>query len=161
MRVLVFGTFDGLHPGHRYFLSQAVKRAVPTAKYGRGELFIVVARDGNVQRFKGRPAERSQAQRRREVEREFPQAHVLIGEVNDYFLPVLTVKPDLILLGYDQRLPPGVEERDLREAGIDVERAKPFKPRTYKSSLLRKVSSPPRGGRGSKTRKIRGKRARK
>ncbi|MEK7218485.1 MAG: adenylyltransferase/cytidyltransferase family protein [Patescibacteria group bacterium] len=146
MRVLVFGTFDGLHPGHRFFISQAEKRVVPTAKYERGELFVVVARDANVKRFKGKLPERPQAQRRREVERAFPEARVLIGEVDDYFLPVLTVKPDLILLGYDQKLPPGVEERDLREAGIDVERAKPFKPKKYKSSVLRKhPPSPLRG----------------
>ncbi len=166
MRVLVFGTFDGLHPGHRFFIAQAlqralgssgrssqrasaiangeisgagdaVKRAVPEGRYERGELYVVVARDENVKRFKGRLPEHPADARRRAVQEMFPEAHVYVGEVDDYFLPVLTVKPDLLLLGYDQKLPPGVEIADFAEAGIEVERVKPYRPQMYKSSLLR------------------------
>lgn len=36
-RVMVFGVFDGLHPGHRAFLRQARKKG--------DKLIVVVARD--------------------------------------------------------------------------------------------------------------------
>ena len=36
---------------------------------------------------------------------------VVIGEENDFFAVVKKYKPDIILLGYDQRLPPHVEEK--------------------------------------------------
>ncbi len=149
MRVLVFGTFDGLHPGHRSFLSQALRRALNHSPHrskassggsgsGRGELFIVVARDVNVKRSKGKLPVQKEAQRRRAVQAAFPDARVLLGELDDRFLPVVTLRPDLVLLGYDQQFPPGIEERDFAEAGIAIERLPPFKPEKYKSSLLRK-----------------------
>ncbi|HEY4500387.1 MAG TPA: adenylyltransferase/cytidyltransferase family protein, partial [Candidatus Paceibacterota bacterium] len=47
-RVMVFGTFDILHPGHLYFLRAAKKL---------GDYLIVsLARDVNVRKIKGRKA---------------------------------------------------------------------------------------------------------
>ncbi|MHA1679090.1 MAG: adenylyltransferase/cytidyltransferase family protein, partial [Promethearchaeota archaeon] len=45
-KVLCFGTFDILHPGHVSFLKQA-------RKYGN-YLVVVVARDENVKKIKGK-----------------------------------------------------------------------------------------------------------
>jgi LemA protein len=55
MNVLVFGTFDGLHPGHRSVLDAAALR---------GMLHVVVARDTNVERIKGRPPLHDEEERR-------------------------------------------------------------------------------------------------
>lgn len=125
MRVLTFGTFDRFHPGHRAYLSQA---------QSRGELFVVVARDASVVHIKGRASLQHEDERVAGVRKEFPTATVMLGDPVDYLRPVRDVNPDLIMLGYDQQLPPGVLESDLP---CSVERAKPFEPETHKSSLRR------------------------
>lgn len=126
MRVLVFGTFDELHPGHRFLLSEASKR---------GSLHVVVARDANVLKIKKRPPVQDEQTRMRGVEDAAPSATVLLGDAGDFLAPVRAVGPDLILLGYDQTLPPGVSEQDLP---CPVERLPALEPGTYKSSLRRK-----------------------
>ena len=123
MKVLVFGTFDQLHPGHIFFLDEAQKR---------GELYIVIARDINVERLKGRASQQSQEARKSAVETAFPLAHVILGDPHDFLVPVRSVHPDLIIFGYDQRLPPGVQETDF---SCPIERSFAMEPAKYKSSL--------------------------
>ncbi len=126
MKVLVFGTFDHLHPGHQFVLTEASTR---------GDLWVVIARDRNVQKLKGRTALQPEDERKRAVEDAFPGAHVVLGDATDFLVPVREITPDLILLGYDQALPPGVKESDLP---CTVERLPAFEPERWKSSLLRK-----------------------
>ncbi len=125
MKVLVFGTFDYLHPGHLFVLKEASKR---------GELWAVVARDRNVEKLKGRMALQTEDERKKAVEEAFPAIHAVLGDAMDFLAPVREIKPDLILLGYDQALPPGVKESDLP---CEVERLPAFEPDKYKSSLRR------------------------
>jgi FAD synthetase len=125
-RVLAFGTFDDLHPGHLSYLSQAA---------AQGELYVVVALDAHVQAFKGHPPLQSQEERMKGVQAAFPDAVVSLGDVEDFLAPVRRIKPDLIILGYDQRLPPGVTEELL---GCAVLRAQAYLPDVHKSSLRRK-----------------------
>lgn len=132
MRVMVFGTFDGLHPGHRYLLDIASERSKPTAQ--SPQLFVVVARDANVVRFKSRASVQSEDERLQAIRDAYPQAEVMLGDPENFLSPVHAVKPDLIILGYDQKLPPGVSQDDL---GAPVERLDAFEPEKYKSSLLR------------------------
>ncbi len=125
MRVLVFGTFDRLHPGHHFVLTEASKR---------GELYVVVARDRNVQHIKGRASLQREAERVQGVREAAPAAVVVLGDSADFLAPVRQLQPDLILLGYDQLLPPGVSDVDFP---CLVERLPAFEPGRYKSSLLR------------------------
>lgn len=125
MKVLLFGTFDRLHPGHEFVLSEGSKR---------GELHVVVARDQTVERIKGHRPEQSQQERMQAIIDRFPEAKVILGDGADYLTPVKAAQPDLILFGYDQKLPPGVEEDDLP---CEVERLAPFEPERFKSSLRR------------------------
>ena len=125
MRVLVFGTFDNLHPGHMFLLHEAE---------ARGELWVIVARDNTVEKLKGKTPTQSEDERKEALESALPNAHILLGDTEDYFTPVKEIAPDLILLGYDQQLPPGVKFDDF---SCPVERVKPHKPEQYKSSLLR------------------------
>jgi FAD synthetase len=127
MKVLIFGTFDHLHPGHRFVIDSAALR---------GRVFIVVARDANVQKIKGKQARQSMEERMAAIQNSYPQAHVIAGHAEDFLEPVRTVKPDLILLGYDQKLPPGVKEVDLP---CHIERLPAFEPKLYKSSLRRSL----------------------
>ena len=125
MRVLTFGTFDQLHPGHIAYLKQAEDR---------GALLVLVARDENVEKFKGRRPEENEDTRVANVLRHFPKATVVLGEHDDYLHKVRELNHDLILLGYDQKMPPGIAETDLP---APVERAEPYKPEEFKSSLRR------------------------
>ncbi len=123
-RILIFGTFDGFHPGHRFVVDRARER---------GRVFAVVARDANVERIKGRVPRRPEEERVRAIRDAYPDVEVLLGDAADFLAPVRSVKPDLILLGYDQRLPPGVTDKDFP---CPVERLPGFEPGKYKSSLM-------------------------
>jgi FAD synthetase len=126
MRVLVFGTFDTFHPGHMFFLQEAKKR---------GELHIVVARDANVERIKGRLPEQSEKERLSVIQTQCPFAHPTLGNESDFLTPLREINPDIILLGYDQKLPPGVSEDTI---ACFIERLPAFKPEHFKSSIRRK-----------------------
>ena len=68
------------------------------------------------------------------MQQRFPAARVVLGDSEDFLAPVRQANPDLILLGYDQQLPPGVTEADLH---VPVERIQGHEPHRYKSSLMR------------------------
>lgn len=122
MRVLLFGTFDRLHPGHRFLLAKAQKR---------GTLTVVVARDATVHRLKGKAPAQPEQERLEALRKAMPSARVILGDSQDYLRPVRTIAPDLILLGYDQMLPQGIRLEDLP---CPVERLPAFHPELYKSS---------------------------
>ncbi len=126
MRVLVFGTFDRLHPGHQFLLQRAAERG--------DELYVIVARDATVERLKGRLPEENEETRVQGVQKVVPEAVVQLGHSQDYREPLERIRPDLVLLGYDQVLPPGVTEADFPCA---AERLPAFRPEEYKSSLRR------------------------
>lgn len=125
MKIMVFGTFDDLHPGHRFLLGKATDR---------GDVTVVVARDSNVHKFKGHAPLQREEVRSAAIKEAFPQATVMVGNASDFLAPVREVQPDLILLGYDQKLPPGITEADL---GAPVERLEAFEPEIHKSSIRR------------------------
>ena len=127
--MLLFGTFDGLHPGHRFVMDEALRR---------GDVTVVVARDATVERLKGRTPIDGQEERMRALREAYPGVAVLLGDPQDFLAPVRAARPDIIVLGYDQRLPPGVDAADFP---CPVERLPAFHPELYKSSALR-----PRGG---------------
>lgn len=126
-RVLSCGTFDHLHPGHDAFLRQA-------RELGE-ELFVVVARDANVERLKGRAPDQDESTRLAAV-----AAHAAVDDARlgypgaDFLRVVADIAPHVIALGYDQKAPPGLAEAfpDCRIVTLDA-----FEPERYKSSLLR------------------------
>ena len=126
MKVILFGTFDHFHPGHQFVFEQAQKR---------GDVYAVIARDVTVERIKGRLPCQTEKERKKAVENAFPEAAVVLGDDQDYLTPLREINPDLLLFGYDQKLPPGVSEEDLP---CPVERLPAFEPERYKSSLLHK-----------------------
>lgn len=123
--VMVFGTFDRLHPGHEFVLRRALER---------GHVTVIVARASNVVRIKGRPPTESDAVRLRALRKRFTEATILLGDPIDFLRPVREHPPEVILLGYDQKLPPGITEADLAPAKI--ERLPAHEPERFKSSLM-------------------------
>jgi hypothetical protein len=63
-----------------------------------------------------------------------PDVSVKPGDADDYLKPVYDTNPDLICLGYDQKLPRGVKLADLP---CSTERIEAFEPEKYKSSFLK------------------------
>jgi len=133
--VLAFGTFDLLHPGHRYFLRQA--------KQLGGNLIVVVARDKNVLKLKGYLPEQSERMRLRAVRKLPFVSRATLGqrEFNHRYTLVKKIKPDIIVLGYDQRTRTRSFARDLAKLGLKPKlvRLPSFHPDRYKSSLLRQT----------------------
>lgn len=132
-RVLSCGTFDHLHPGHRSFLEQA-------AALG-DELVVVVARDENVRRLKGRFPDHGEEERRTRVEALGFASQVRLGYPGLDFLKIVAeIKPQIIALGYDQKPPPGLQEAFPQ---VQLVVLKPYYPEKYKSSLFRVPASAP------------------
>lgn len=130
-KVIVFGTFDIVHEGHKFMLNSAKKL---------GEtLFVVVTTDEMVKRLKGRYPLRKLARRIRDVEKLKIATVVLEGDRENNTWSVLDlIEPDIIVLGYDQ-------ER-LRESLPLIYRKKvkmlpSYKPVIYKSSIIKKQMS--------------------
>lgn len=130
-KVLVFGTFDGLHEGHMKFLEQA--RA-------HGDYIIgVVARDSNVRKAKGAGAVNSEAKRLKQLKRHVDAA--ILGERKVTYGLIKRLKPDVICIGYDQRPTVSEARKILKKIGmeeIELRKMKPYKPRVYKSKILNK-----------------------
>ncbi|MCX5717459.1 MAG: FAD synthase [Nitrospirae bacterium] len=127
-RVVCAGTFDHFHPGHIDFLKQA--------KVLGDELVVIVARDENVKRIKGMMPEHNESQRRENVEKTGIPDRVILGYTDkDIFLILEELKPDIIALGYDQRV--SKESVIERLPHCKVIRLKPFHPEKYKSSYFR------------------------
>lgn len=127
-RVVCAGTFDHLHLGHANFLKQA--------KALGDELIVIVARDENVRRIKNILPEHNENERRESVQKTDIPDKVTLGYTDkDIFKILEDLKPDIIALGYDQR----VSEDKLKERlpKCKIVRLKPFKPDKYKSSYYR------------------------
>lgn len=91
MTVMVFGVFDGLHAGHRYFLKQT-KATV-----------VVVAPDLAVQQLKHKKLRYDEQERMAAVRAFLPEAQVVLGdEEQGSYEVVRKYQPDLVVLGYDQ-----------------------------------------------------------
>lgn len=125
-KVFVFGTFDVFHLGHQFVLSQACLR---------GTVFVTVAQDATVLKIKGSLPRHSLPVRMAAIQAAFPAVKVIAGSTHNYLESITSHQPDLILLGYDQNLPPGITAADLQ---VPVERLPAFMPETYKSSLFKK-----------------------
>ncbi len=91
-KVLAGGCFNRLHPGHIYFLRQA-------KKYGK--LTVVVAHDAHNRKLHCIPA----AKRKKALEALGIADKVVIGSDKNFSRVVEKEKPDIIVLGYDQKNP--------------------------------------------------------
>ncbi len=131
-RVLVFGTFDLLHEGHRYFLSRA-------RQFG-DTLIAVVARDDFVRQRKGRPPVDAM-KKRMEILRDSNLADEVYPadrEIGSYHILKKT-SPDVICLGYDQReLKSNLEEwLEIHHKPLEIHVLEPYNEHIYKTTLLR------------------------
>lgn len=131
--VMAFGVFDTLHFGHVRFLEYARAQGA--------QLVVVIARDANVRKIKGKAPTQNERIRRAQVQALGIATHVVLGHPTDYLARVRTYAPDSICLGHDQHSR-GVEKQGLP---MRIVRAPAYKPTTYKSSLIKKHTPLVRG----------------
>jgi len=130
-RVLCCGTFDYLHPGHISFLKQAARLGT--------ELFVVVARDENVKRLKGRYPDHGEEERVGRLKKVEVANEVHLGHSGSHFLQIVEeLQPDIIALGYDQVPPAGLAESFPLCQIVILDSHHPEK---YKSTLLRQAKA--------------------
>ena len=132
-KVLVFGTFDGLHEGHKDFFRQAKEHG--------DFLVVVVGRDSTVLKVKGRLPKFSEHDRLDVVQKAPFVDYARLGNegVSRYQI-IKEVNPNIICLGYDQthfteQLPEKIKELGLN---IPIVRLEAYKPEIYHSSILNK-----------------------
>lgn len=130
--VLVAGTFDFLHPGHLSLFRQA--------RLQGDFLTVVVARDVTVERIKGKAPFFSEAQRLDMVAEQKLVDKARLGNAGGSLWDVLLEeKPDVVVLGYDQRVDDAGIQAFSRAHGLALQvfRAKALKPDAFKSSRVK------------------------
>ncbi|MFN3301653.1 MAG: adenylyltransferase/cytidyltransferase family protein [Patescibacteria group bacterium] len=133
-KVLVFGTFDRLHPGHLNFLQQAKKY---------GQLFIVVARDKTVKKLKKKNPIENERERVKNLKKLKIARKVILGNLTDKYQVIKKIRPEIICLGYDQKFFVKNLPKKIKEFGLKTKiiRLKPYKPNIYKSSKIKQKES--------------------
>jgi FAD synthetase len=133
-RIMVFGTFDGLHKGHLDFFQQAKRIAE------RSFLLVSIARDKNVNKIKGKYPYLNEKKRVILVKKCKLVDKVILSGMNDHIPHIIKEIPDIIALGYDQKVYVKNLKKDLKNKGIlvKIKRLKPYKEKIYKNHLLQK-----------------------
>jgi len=131
-KVLVFGSYDLIHQGHRYFFLKAKKLG--------DELIVVVARDSTIEKVKGKKPTFKENERVRHVQEISSVDKAILGDKDDMYKVIKEIKPDILALGYDQNsftegLKNELEDKGLKD--VKVVRIDSYKPEKYKSSLLK------------------------
>ena len=92
--VLAGGVFDIIHPGHIHTLNAAKALA--------DVLVVAIATDKTAQKMKKRPPLHNQELRRELVSCLSMVDSAVVGHEDDIFETVKEIKPNIIVLGYDQ-----------------------------------------------------------
>ena len=131
--VLVFGSFDVLHLGHLHFFTQAKKHG--------SKLAVVVARDSSIKKNKGRKPFFSENERVKLVDSLKQVDKAVLGNRHDHHKIIKKIKPDVIVLGYDQLVDLKKLFEKLASFGLGtrvVRLKKGFKQKKHKSSKEKK-----------------------
>ncbi len=124
-KAMVFGVFDGLHPGHHYFLEKAANKA--------DQLVVVITLSEVVNVLKGKMPLNEFSARVKAVKEFNPDFEVVAGDlVSGEWQILKTHQPDIVILGYDQA---GIAA-ELEKLSISYYFLDAHQPEIYKSSLL-------------------------
>ncbi len=95
-RIVVFGVFDLLHPGHLYFLKQAKRHG--------DHLTVVVTRDARVKHEKKHKPFFNERERLQMVSALRMVDHAILGDKVGEWKILKKLKPDVVCVGYDQNI---------------------------------------------------------
>lgn len=124
-KVIVFGAFDPLHKGHLNFFGQAKRLG--------DYLFVVIARDRNIERLKNHAPRANEEVRLNAVKKIANVDKAILGDEDNMGQVIEDVKPDVIALGYDQKIPETLKNTLKKYKIVTL---KPYKSEIYKSSKL-------------------------
>ena len=132
IKVMCAGTFDKIHPGHLYFFSEAKKHG--------DKLIVVVSRDKTAEKFKGKKPMHNEKERLEAIRMLNIVDESHLGREGSIFDIIEELKPNVICLGYDQKVQKLELEEELKKRGIKAEivRIDAYMPNLYKSSKLEK-----------------------
>ncbi len=128
-KILVFGSFDLIHPGHIYFL----KKAATLGDY----LILCLTRDTIYKKQKNHPPLFKEKERQKILESLKYINKVILGDndlkkIANYNI-IKKIKPDIIALGYDQN----INYQKLRQINEKIKKEiKIFKIRAYKRNFF-------------------------
>lgn len=110
VRVMASGVFDIIHPGHISYLQQA-------RSFG-DELVVVVACDDTVRRQKHEPIT-PDYMRVKIIENLKPVDRAIVGKTGGSIFDIVKeIRPDVIVLGFDQHFDEAELEKELAENGL-------------------------------------------
>lgn len=144
-KVLVFGTFDILHPGHLYFLREAKKHG--------DHLTVVVTPSAVVKQLKGKVPMFGEQHRVATVKLMSFLDRVVLGDRTlSSFTVLKKYKPDVICIGYDQetlakyikayyKKPSSKKLLSESGRGPAFMKIKPYNPKLHTSTRLKKLLS--------------------
>lgn len=129
---MIFGTFDIIHAGHMHLFR--------TARRKGDELMVVVARDINVKKIKGRLPFHTERERKKILNHIDLIDSVILGDKKKVCAAIYKYKPDIIVLGYDQKNFVDYLKKEIKRCALDIKvlRAKPYKPERYKTKKIKK-----------------------
>ena len=130
-KVMCFGTFDLLHLGHLNYFKQA--------KESGNYLIVVIARD-ETKRKQNKKLVFSEKERLKLVKSLEIVDKAILGDLQDQLLIIEKEKPDILCLGYDQKIDEEKLRKELEERGLSpkILRAKPYQENKYKSSKIKR-----------------------
>lgn len=131
-KIMVFGSFDGLHPGHLDFFKQA--------KALGDYLVVSVGTDINVEKIKGKKPLFTQDERLELISNLKIVDEAVMGAVNDFYLEIQIHGPSIICLGYDQWAKEDEVLAELAKVGLidtKVVRLNAHEPNRAKSTIAK------------------------
>lgn len=126
-KVLAFGTFDILHPGHLFFLQKARQLG--------DWLTVVVARNETVAMLKRRAPSNDENTRLANLKKIKFVNRARLGNLDNQLSVVEQVKPDIIALGFDQKFFVSELRRRFKKT-IRIVRLSSYHPEIFKTSKL-------------------------
>ncbi len=111
-QIVIAGTFDILHPGHIFLITEAAKL---------GEVTVVIARDENVVHTKGHPVIVPERQRLFMVQALKGVSKAVLGNLGSDFVKIIEeLNPDILMLGPNQDISMEQVQNRLREKGLST-----------------------------------------
>ncbi|MEK7094719.1 MAG: adenylyltransferase/cytidyltransferase family protein [Patescibacteria group bacterium] len=130
-KAVIFGTFDGVHEGHRHLIREALAHC--------DEIIVIVARDEHVLELKGHIPFKNLDDRMEMISLETGVSVVVPSdEVLGSYLLLSEHKPNVIIFGYDQDALMEDVNAWMQDNNIHIEcvQASAYMPEIYKSSFL-------------------------
>jgi len=107
---VIGGVFDVLHIGHIHMLRKAKEQV--------DVLIVIIATDDTVKKMKNREPLHKQEWRKDVITSLKYVDAAIIGEEKEFRVPLIKINPDVIFLGYDQKIPPGISKKELQNREV-------------------------------------------